>query len=493
MVDTQLPELSLRTSVGPSGEVRAEWSVADPHLAPESFTLQYRADANGPWQTLAVQPPRLDPGTGKHTGKTMWWPQTPVEQMQVRAQIRDMAGNVAVANRSPEAPRTAARPARSARSGSAETGQAPAGGTRDGGAYPKTPFGVVQPRTVGTSEPRQTADSAAPEDPQSDPEGAEPDGIRWPAQAEASGPDEGVGRRLAGGRLRDGPAADVAASDRNQPRPGALTDTRRYPARPAEARPAVTRRAEPGTVDPSPPPGGRTLQGPSGESLLPRGERPEMTRSRRFQLAYDVEAIGPSGVRRVELWQTRDGGRTWQVVGADDDNRSPITVEPPEEGIYGYRMVVESGNGLTGRPPRPGDLAEIWIGVDWTRPTAELTSAIYGTGKRAGQLEIHWEAADARLADRPVSLLFSDKPNGDWSPIATGLPNEGVYHWRVDERVPTQIYLRLEVRDEAGNLAVHQLERPIANDGLVPRGRIRGIQPAEDTRRGALSWPSLNR
>jgi hypothetical protein len=37
----------------------------------------------------------------------------------------------------------------------------------------------------------------------------------------------------------------------------------------------------------------------------------------------------------------------------------------------------------------------------------------------------------------------------------------------------------MEVLDEAGNLHVHQLERPIANDGLIPRGRIRNIQPVE--------------
>jgi hypothetical protein len=216
-----------------------------------------------------------------------------------------------------------------------------------------------------------------------------------------------------------------------------------------------------------------------------------MTNARSFQLEYDVESIGPSGVRRVELWQTRDGGQTWKPVAVDDDNRSPIVVEPAEEGVYGYRIVVQSGNGLAGRPPGPGDLAEIWIGVDWTEPTAELTSAIYGSGARAGELEIHWQAEDARLNERPVSLKFSDAPGGSWSTIASSLPNKGVYRWRVDGRVPPQIYLRLEVRDEAGNLAVHELERPIPNDGLVPRGTIRGIKPLEEARRTLSRWPTF--
>jgi hypothetical protein len=216
-----------------------------------------------------------------------------------------------------------------------------------------------------------------------------------------------------------------------------------------------------------------------------------MTNALRFDLEYGIESIGPSGVRRVELWQTRDGGQTWKLAGVDEDNRSPILVEPSEEGIYGYRIVVESGNGLCGRRPERGDLAEIWIGVDWTKPTAELTSAIYGSGSRAGELEIHWEADDDRLAERCVSLKFSDAPGRDWSTIASGLPNDGVYRWRVDGRVPAEIYLRLEVRDEAGNVAVHELERPIPNDGLVPQGTIRGLKPVKEARRRPAPWPNL--
>jgi hypothetical protein len=269
-----------------------------------------------------------------------------------------------------------------------------------------------------------------------------------------------------------------------------LTDLARYPPHPATTRPPVADRAQPGGTRRGDEVASQS-QGAASPGGLPPGERPLMTNTRRFQLEYGIESIGPSGVRRVELWQTRDGGRTWEAVGVDDDNRSPILVEPTGEGIFGYRIVVESGNGLTGRRPQPGDLAEIWIGVDWTKPAAELTSAIYGSGSQAGELEIHWEATDNRLGERCVSLKFSDAPGGSWSTIASALPNTGVYRWRVDGRVPAEIYLRLEVRDEAGNLAVHELERPIPNDGLVPRGTIRGLKPIEQARRRLSPWPNL--
>src|SRR5690606_30022445 len=110
-----------------------------------------------------------------------------------------------------------------------------------------------------------------------------------------------------------------------------------------------------------------------------------------------------------------------------------------------------------------------------------------------GILSIGWQAQDAGgLHPRPITLLFSGHPDGPWTTIAAGLPNDGQYQWQVDQRVPANIYLRLEVVDEAGNLHVHQLERPIANDGLIPRGRIRNIQPvddaAESASRGYRRW-----
>ena len=57
----------------------------------------------------------------------------------------------------------------------------------------------------------------------------------------------------------------------------------------------------------------------------------------------------------------------------------------------------------------------------------------------------------------------------------SGLANSGKYLWPIDSRVPQQIYLRLEVRDEAGNVGEHQLIDPINIEGLTPRGRIRGL------------------
>ncbi len=203
-----------------------------------------------------------------------------------------------------------------------------------------------------------------------------------------------------------------------------------------------------------------------------------MTSATRFQLSYDVDAVGPSGVAEVQLWATADGGQTWRLWGTDEDLQSPFDVVVEDEGIFGFHVVVVGRNGLAGRKPRTGDLADIFVGVDTKSPVAKLTAAAYGEGDQAGKLLIRWEASDTYLDARPITLKFSENPAGPWTVIASALPNTGEYAWPADAQVPAAVYLRLEVRDEAGNVAVDQLTEPVRIDGLAPKARIRG-DPAD--------------
>ncbi len=224
-------------------------------------------------------------------------------------------------------------------------------------------------------------------------------------------------------------------------------------------------------------------------SLLPPGERPQMTNSTRFRLEYDVDAVGPSGVAEVQLWATADGGHTWRLWGTDEDLQSPFDVIVEEEGVFGFHVVVVGRNGMSGRRPRTGDLADIWVGVDTTPPTAELTSATYGDGANTGKLLISWRAADRYLDPRPVTLSFSESADGPWTVITSALPNTREFAWKADPQLPPSVYLRLEVRDEAGNLTVDQTSEPIHIEGMAPKARIRSVQPIDEIDREAFRLP----
>ncbi|HEY2827999.1 MAG TPA: hypothetical protein VGJ04_10395, partial [Pirellulales bacterium] len=186
------------------------------------------------------------------------------------------------------------------------------------------------------------------------------------------------------------------------------------------------------------------------------------------------------GIARVELWGTRDGGRTWNSYAIDNDNRSPIHATVDGEGLYGFRVVVQSGNGIGGIPPHSGDSPDLWVTVDLTKPVVRLVDATAGDGPHSGELLIRWEASDAALASRPITLLFTDRPGGQWSIIAAGLDNSGQYAWRPDSRAPDRIYLRIEANDEAGNTGIFEAAQPVTLDRIRPSGRLRGVRPSGD-------------
>jgi hypothetical protein len=77
-----------------------------------------------------------------------------------------------------------------------------------------------------------------------------------------------------------------------------------------------------------------------------------------------------------------------------------------------------------------------------------------------------------------VGLFYSASAEGPWSTIATNVENVGHYAWQPGRDAPPQVFLRLEVRDAAGNIAVQQT--PQAFDLNLPRptGRLRQVRPA---------------
>ena len=199
--------------------------------------------------------------------------------------------------------------------------------------------------------------------------------------------------------------------------------------------------------------------------------------TKRFRLNYDINAIDPSGVGKVDLYITQDKGRTWQLWGQDPDNQSPFPVEVQEQGLYGFRVVVHSKDGLVGTGPSSGDDADMWVRIDTQTPMAQITSVPYGRGKEAGRLVINYRVSDKFLTLRPLRIAYSRAPQGPWTIIEDNLRNEGRYLWKVDRAVPDRIFLKIDAMDQAGNVGTHQLSQSVDVSGLVPRGTIHGVEP----------------
>ena len=75
------------------------------------------------------------------------------------------------------------------------------------------------------------------------------------------------------------------------------------------------------------------------------------------------------------------------------------------------------------------------------------------------------------MAANPVTLEWSAQsgPDAQWKLIGPGeLPNTGRYAWQPTPDVPPNVYLRLTVRDTAGNKAVAQTADAQLIDLSVP-------------------------
>lgn len=200
-------------------------------------------------------------------------------------------------------------------------------------------------------------------------------------------------------------------------------------------------------------------------------------KSHLFQIDYEVNDIGPSGVAAVELFVTQNDGEKWYRYGVDEDRRSPFDVEVPDDGVYGFAMRVISGAGLTDPPPQPGQKPDIVIEVDAAPPIVQLFPFKQGQGAHSNRILVTWEAEDYKLAERPIALSWSSDPKGPWKLITDWLPNTGEYVWTVPRGIPPRLYLRVVARDAVGNMARVDTPQPVLVDLARPSARIVNVEP----------------
>ncbi len=473
IVDTQPPSLNFQVARGPTGELVAQWVISDLHLRADGLQLEYQVAAtDAPWQAVAVDPIPLEATRVEFSGRAAWWPAPdPSSAFVVRCELTDLAGNVAVA----EAPLAAATSAGTAPLGAPRTvfdgalpsaeqtaaaaawpvdrvAEAPLAGNPGGEELLPPPPGRSAPEPAGT--PGRLASRIGP-----------PESIPLPAAAPHA--PAVTGEEIASGAPSDWGGTDPRANAPDDEPAGASVET------------AAPHAGARDTVRHAPP-----VDQPAGFNLsqLPPGVEPQMVSTREFELDYEIESVGSSGIAKVELWGTTDGGQTWSSYGSDDDAQSPLVANVDGPGLYGFRLTVQSGSGLAGRPPAEGDTPDVWVGVDLSKPVARLLPWEHAFEGDAGVLTIRWEATDDWLADAPITLAYGLGPNGPWTVIASEIENSGAYAWKFDTDTPEQVYLRLEVVDFAGNLRIVESREPALLDRLRPTGKIRQIRPLRSRR-----------
>jgi hypothetical protein len=198
----------------------------------------------------------------------------------------------------------------------------------------------------------------------------------------------------------------------------------------------------------------------------------------------EITKLGPSGVGSIEIWATHDDGMNWTLAGTETPqaNMAPgqrfsVNLPVAQEGlIHGFILIVKSKAGLGRQPPQRGDSPSIRVEFDSTFPEATLFSPQPDPSRKDG-LILTWKANDRNLTSQPVILEWSENRDGPWQNIAgMDLPNTGRYLWQVPAMAPPAVFLRLSVKDMAGNIAVAQTQDPLLVDLNVPEFQVIGIQ-----------------
>jgi hypothetical protein len=457
VVDSVAPSLVLEPDGRRGSMALVRWEAKDEHLDLKTLVLEYQVEGAKEWRKLPIRRPAL-------LGSQSWNAGT-ADELRVRASVADKAGNQAEAEIvMPEG-----------------TAEAPEAAAIDPESSSAPTIGPISRRTgspIVESPEFPPVEESPPPEPASPPRSA-------PRRALARRNSAGTG--LASRSIPPTPDWDGASAGTARPisSPGALAAPAGPPGFPNPFPTGESAGSGAAGGFPTAAPGAS----PPPDASNPGGSRTMLVSSPRFKVQYAVEDAGPNGPAVVELWLTRDAGRTWIRAGEDPDRTSPFEVDLGGEGTYGISLVARSASGLGDRPPAPGDPPQTWVEVDGTPPSVQLYPPQIGTGPHAGKVAITWRASDLHLAPRSVSLFWRpDQPGSTWQPIVDGQENMGQYVWAVPPSFPAKFHIRVEALDTVGHRGGAETtdSAPVIVDRSRPRSRIIGLDP--NARAGDGPW-----
>ena len=181
------------------------------------------------------------------------------------------------------------------------------------------------------------------------------------------------------------------------------------------------------------------------------GQEPVRVRARAFDIVYSVndEALP---LNAIHLWYSADHGASWHESGFDEDRQSPITFTAPQEGLYGFFLVVANSMGPSSMVPTRGTEAQLWAFVDFTPPIVQLHPVRQSTMLGQRVLQIRWTAIDSHFGSRPVGIAYQRLPDETWHSVTRDpLANSGRFDWRLPEDLSGPVSVRLSVTDQGGH------------------------------------------
>jgi hypothetical protein len=446
MIDTTHPALQVVAIDRVGEEVQVAWECNDSQADPASLRLEYRpagAEPTAVWTPAAV-PPQL-------IGTCRFRP-TQGGALAIRMQIVDGTGSPATVVKDV--------PAGALAVAAAPPPSAP--------AFPPTPAPMMsapvmqppQPQPQPAAPPagiQQTTNSSPPPVMPVAPLGQTPAMVNPQAPAPA-------------------PLEPPAISAAPPPAPAPMTESSAAPPGLAPLKSAG---------EPTP----RPATAPAASDLGGAAEHPHVqsaevlhVRDKTVGINFAVDRIGPSGIKKIEVYCTQDDGQTWGKYSETLITSPPLQLDmPAKDGLYGFCMVLTSGVGQSEGPPRSGEPPHFRVLVDRTLPQVMLFEPSLDPNDPKS-LILRFKAADANLIPGSVALYWRARLDQPWQPLVAGPPHAspqfaGVQEcsWVVPEEIRNSVYLRVTAKDQAGNVGEFVTRDPVTVDLNKPVARFLGV------------------
>ena len=197
----------------------------------------------------------------------------------------------------------------------------------------------------------------------------------------------------------------------------------------------------------------------------------------KFDIDYNVEDI-ESGVSKVELFYTVDGGQDWFYFGPDNDLQAPLTFSSPAAREVGLYIVATDKSGNKTPPPARGARPMAVVSLDMEPPQVNILPPFTTSGEvipKDEVVEIRWNASDLNIKNNSALIQISRDGGATWNDIAYDKPANGVWEW-VPREAGNNLLLKISVSDVMGNTGT-AISMPFSVDQKRPELEFESISP----------------
>jgi RNA polymerase sigma factor (sigma-70 family) len=189
---------------------------------------------------------------------------------------------------------------------------------------------------------------------------------------------------------------------------------------------------------------------------VPRDFRAEMifVSTRSFALPLRVDPAMREKIGGFILYVSKDNGQTVEIADRKPPTAQRFHYQAPGDGIYWFVVGTESKEGRARPIDVPMDSPAIRIWVDTMRPEAKLQLV----QRRKGTISVRWDVDDENLDKLSIQLEYQRIDDKEWTKLPIKPATEGHHDWNIPDDI--EVWVRLRVRDKAGNESIATLSIP---------------------------------